>query len=452
MTAGTRPPDTRYVKTADGIHIAYQVVGDGPVDLVFVPGLVNHLDFMWSDRRAARFFDGLAAFSRLILFDKRGSGLSDRDVGAATLEERIEDVRAVMAAVGSDRATLFGYSEGGPMSMVFAATYPERTTGLVLAETFAKYLADADHPEGLDVGTFEAIRRTADTAWGTGEALQFFAPSLIDVPEALTGMAAWERAAGSPSAVLAILDLVSKVDVREILPSLRVPTLVVQRSRDPVTGPAQGRYLASHIAGAKYFEQDSDSHILWLDDADALVAEVEEFLVGARTPSDIDRVLATILFTDIVGSTDHAARQGDRAWREVLGSHDTLTRSEIDRHRGRLIKSTGDGVLATFDGPGRAIRCGTAIRDAVRTLGIEVRTGIHTGEIEVIGDDIGGIAVHIAARVMAHAAPHDVLVSSSVPPLVAGSGFSFVDRGEHELKGVPGAWRLFAVDRSAVAT
>ena len=436
-------PETRYAKSGR-VHIAYQVVGDGPLDLVFVPGLVNHLDLMWEEPRSADFFGALASFSRLILFDKRGTGLSDRDVAEDNLDKRMDDVRAVMDAVGSERAALLGYSEGGPMSILFAATYPDRVRALVLFETFARAVWAPDYPSGRPPELFEDLARTVEEEWGTGASIKFWVPALADHPGVRAKIGRWERMSGSPSAVLAILPFIAGIDVRPILPSLRVPTLVIHRGRTPLVSIGQGRYLAEHIPGARYVEQDDDSHLPWLGDAEGLVAQVEEFLVGAR-PVRTDRVLATVMFSDIVGSTEQAARLGDKRWKDLLGTHDTVVRQQIEWYRGREIKSLGDGALATFDGPGRAVRCACALRDALRPLGIDMRAGVHTGEIELRDDDVGGIGVHIAARVSAVAGAGEVLASRTVVDLVVGSGIAFEDRGEHELRGVPGSWRLFAV-------
>jgi class 3 adenylate cyclase len=399
---------------------------------------------MWEEPRSADFFGALTSFSRLILFDKRGTGLSDRDVAEDSLDDRMDDVRAVMDAAGSERAALFGYSEGGPMSMLFAATYPERVTALVLFETFARAKPAPDYPWGLPPEVVEDLTRTVEEDWGTGASIKFWLPALAGNPGVRSKIARWERMSGSPSAVLAILPFIWDIDVRPILSSLRVPTLVIHRGQTPLVSIGQGRYLAEHIPGARYVEQDDDSHLPWLGDAEGLVAAVEEFLVGAR-PARSDRVLATVMFSDIVGSTEQAARLGDKRWKDLLTTHDAVVRQEIERHRGREIKSLGDGALATFDGPGRAVRCACALRDALRPLGIDIRAGVHTGEIELRGDDVGGIGVHIAARVSSLAGAGEVLASRTVVDLVVGSGIAFQDGGEHELKGVPGQWRLFSV-------
>lgn len=438
-------PETQYTKSGD-VHIAYQVLGDGPFDLVFVPGLVNHLDLMWEDPRSSRFFSGLASFCRLILFDKRGTGLSDRDVGNASIEERIDDVRAVMDAAGSERAALFGYSEGGPMSILFAATFPDRVSALVLAATFAKFVQTPEYSCGNPLSFVETIERVVEERWGTGDMIDYWAPGLSGDERAVAAAARWERMSGSPSSVLAVLRFVREIDVRTVLSSVQVPALIIQRSGDRIIPQAQGRYMADHIPNARCVEQDGDEHVLWLGDIDGLLGEVEEFLTGARTASDVDRVLSTVLFTDIVGSTDKATDLGDGRWRQRLDQYDALVQRQLERFRGRQVNTTGDGTLAAFDGPARAVRCASAIQEAVQGLDLQIRAGVHTGEVELRGDDMTGIAVHLAARVQALASPMEVLVSSTVKDLVVGSGIEFEDRGDHELKGVPGTWRLFAVE------
>ncbi len=429
------PPRTQYAHNGD-VSIAYQVLGEGPLDLIIVPGFVSHLDLDWSNPLATGFLHRLASFSRLIRFDKRGTGLSDPVPGVATLEDRMEDVRAVMDAVGSRRAALFGYSEGGPMAALFAATYPERTTGLIMYGSFA---SGAATPAGV-------LRRLMDVIehhWGEGMLLDFFAPSVAhqDQIRALTGT--YERAAASPGMARALIEALSQTDVTPVLSSIAVPTLVLHR-RDEVISVEGARTLAREIPGARFVELDGIDHWPFLGDSDAIVDEVQEFLTGARHVREPERALATVLFTDIVGSTERAAELGDARWRDLLERHDRVVRAQIDRLRGRTIKSTGDGVLATFDGPARAIRCAAAMATDVAELGVEIRAGIHTGECEFIGDDIAGMAVHIGARIAGLAAPGEVLVSSTVKDLVAGSGLDFADRATHALKGVPDEWRLYA--------
>jgi len=429
---------TRYAKSGN-VHIAYQVVGDGPMDIVYAPGMLSHLDLQWEDRATARFYNRLAAIGRLILFDKRGTGLSDRDVGMPTLEERMDEIRSVMDAAGSERAALIGYSDGGVMSTLFSVTYPERTLALVL-------LCSLPHVSDLTPGWIQNFSEVVEREWGTGASVRAFAPSLATNERARDAVARFERACASPSGVLALLKITSNLDTRPLLPLVRVPALVIHRASDPVITADGARHMAENIPGARLWQQPGE-HLIGTGDVDSLADEVEEFLTGVRPAPEPNRVLATVLFTDLVGSTRLAAELGDRAWRERLDQHDELCRHEVERHHGRYVKATGDGLLATFDGPARAIRCARAIVDGVRALGLEARAGLHTGEVELRGDDVGGIAVHIAARVMQPARPGDVFVSQAVPLLVAGSGIAFEERGEHELKGVPGRWHLFAVMR-----
>jgi class 3 adenylate cyclase len=438
MTA-ERPP-IRYARAGE-VSIAYRVMGEGPLDLVWVPGLASNLEIEWDEPFRFHLFQRLASFSRLIVFDKRGMGLSDRDVGAPTLEERMDDVRAVMDAVGSERAALLGVSEGGPMSVLFAATYPERTVALVLYGTLARSRTDVDYPHGCEAAIAQ-LRAIVDDGWGSGESLQVFAPTLLDDKRQREFWSRVERASGSPGTMRPFLDAVAAIDVRAALPMVSAPTLVVHTTDDSMIPIGTGRWLAEHIQGARFVEL-SGEHLLF--DIDRFADEVESFLTGRRHAAATDRVLATVLFSDIVGSTEQAAAVGDRRWREVLDRHDAAVSREIDSYRGKLVKSTGDGVLATFDGPARAVSCGWGLRDVLRPLGIDVRVGLHTGEVEVRGADIGGLAVHIGARVAAIAESGEVVVSRTVTDLVAGSGIEFADRGVHQLKGVPGDWQLFAV-------
>ncbi len=377
-----------------------------------------------------------------MIFDKRGVGLSDRNVGAPTLEERMDDVRAVMVAVGSERAALIGVSEGGPMSILFAATYPERTVALVLFGTMARVRRDLDYPHGNEEA-IATLYQIVDRCWGTGESLDVFAPSLLANKRSREFMGREERTSGSPGTVRAFLDTLVGIDVRAVLPAVSVPTLVLH-ARDDVTVPIDdGRWLADHIEGAHFVELPGKHLAFALEPRFA--DEIESFLTGQHHSVTTDRVLSTVLFSDIVGSTEQAAAGGDRHWKEILDRHDAVVNREIETFRGKLVKSTGDGVLATFDGPARAVFCGCRLRESLRPLGIEVRVGLHTGEIEVRGDDIRGISVHIGARLAAVANANEVLVSRTVTDLVAGSGIEFVDRGIHQLKGVPGDWQLFAV-------
>jgi pimeloyl-ACP methyl ester carboxylesterase len=437
-------PETRYARS-DDLNIAYQVVGDGPFDLVLVSGFVSHLDMDWDDPRSAHFLTRLASFSRLIRFDKRGTGLSDRVPVSElpTLEERMDDVRAVLDAVGSERAALLGYSEGGPLCVLFAATYPDRTSALVLYATYAKRSdPDEDYPWAPTAEERQAYGEQIEREWAWEVDMRRMCPSADDA------MARWwaarAHASASPGAARALIAMNSQIDVRAVLPTIRVPTLVLHRHGDRDSRPEEGRYLAERIPEARFVELTGDDHVPWID-ADQIVDEVEEFLTGVRPVAEPDRLLATVLFVDVVGSTERAAELGDRAWRELLGSFYDAVRRELHSCRGREIDTAGDGFFASFDGPGRAIRCALAIREAVRPLGLELRTGVHTGECEVIGDKLGGIAVHIGARVAGEAEPGEVVVSSTVKDLVAGSGIEFEDRGVRRLKGVPGDWHVFAV-------
>jgi class 3 adenylate cyclase len=436
---GDQPP-IRYAKAGE-VSIAYRVLGEGPIDLVWVPGLSSNIEMGWEDPDLF-FWRRLASFSRLIAFDKRGMGLSDRDVGAPTLEERMDDVRAVMDAVGSERAALAGMSEGGPMSLLFAATYPQRTVALVLYGTLARVRRDVDYPFGNEEA-FAELYRILDDGWGTGESLRVFGQSLLDDAGAREYFGRGERTSGSPGTIRAMADNLVGIDVRAVLPMISVPTLVLHATDDAAIPIGNGRWLADHISGARFVELPGD-HLTGVAD-DRFAEEVEKFLTGRRRTVTTDRVLSTVLFSDIVGSTKQAAALGDRRWREVLDRHDVVVRRAIETYRGKLIRSTGDGVLATFDGPARAVACGCELRDGLRSLGIDVRVGLHTGEVELRGDDIGGIAVHIGARVAAIGGAGEVLVSRTVTDLVAGSGIEFTGRGTYQLKGVPGDWQLFSV-------
>jgi len=437
-------PETRYAKSGD-TYIAYQVMGEGPFDLVLVHGYISHVEMQMELPAYAGFFGRLASFCRVIRFDKRGTGLSDRLSAIPTLEERMDDVRAVMDAAGSTRAALLGLSEGGPMSIVFAATYPERTTALVLYGSYARGARAPDYPWRLTDEQFDAFLKAREESWGQGNSVDRFTPSLAHDGEYRKFIGRWERASASPKGARTITLMARDIDVRHVLPTISVPTLVLHRTGDTVR-VENGRYLARHIKSAKYVELPGADHQPWVGDAEAVLGEIEEFLTGARreNEADLDRVLATILFTDIVGSTARAVELGDRAWRDVLNQHHALVREQLQRHRGREINTAGDGFVAAFDGPARAVRCGQAIAEAVKKLGIHVRAGVHTGECQVMGHDLGGIAVHIGARIGALAAADEVLVSGTVKDLVAGSGLRFEARGSHTLKGVPGDWPLLA--------
>jgi class 3 adenylate cyclase len=438
-------PRTQYARSGK-VNIAYQVVGEGLLDLVFVPGWVSHLELAWDDPERASFLRRLASFSRLIIFDKRGTGLSDRvpDDQLPTLEERMDDLRAVMDAVGSQRAALFGFSEGGSMSMLFAATYPERTAALVTFHCFAKRVWSSDYPWAPTPEARAKEYELVEREWGNLMDLSHYLPSKMNDAEFVRRQATYFRHSASPSAAVALLRMNTQIDVRAVLPAISAPTLVMHRTGDCDVNIEEGRWLAARIPGARFAEFSGDDHMPWIGDQDSILDEVEEFLTGVRPIHDIDRVLATVLFTDIVGSTEHLARVGDKAWREMLDRHHAIARREFASFRGREINTAGDGFFATFDGPARGVRCAIGIQDAARRLGIAVRAGLHTGEVELHGDDVAGMAVHIGARVAALADAGETLVSSTLKDLVSGSGLRFQDRGTRVLKGIPGEWRLYA--------
>ena len=446
MASAVVTPKTRYARSGD-VSIAYQVVGDGPFDLVFVPGFVWHIEEIWDIPPWAEFFERLASFSRLIMFDKRGMGMSDRPSDPPTLEESMEDVRAVLDAVGSERAALFGISEGGPMSLLFAATHPDRTRALVVFGTFARIVEDDDYPEGIPRDRMEQMFEGIGHDWGGPVALGIWAPSLANDPQMQQWWSRLLRTGTSPRGAMSLLRLYLDIDVRHALPTISAPTLVLHRTGDRVAPLRAGRYIADHVPGARMVELPGDSHLITVGDADAALDEIEEFLTGHRAVREPDRVLATVLFTDIVGSTRRAAELGDARWRRLLDDHNRLVRRHLERYRGREVKTVGDGFVATFDGPARAVRCAQTIADEVRRLGLEIRAGLHTGECELVGDDVAGMAVHIGARVGAQAGPGEVLVSNTVKDLVVGSGLTFAEHGVHELAGVPGEWRLYAVQQ-----
>jgi len=438
-------PETRYAKSGD-VNIAFQVVGDGPLDLVYVPGWVSHLEYFWQEPSYAAFLRRLASFSRLILFDKRGTGMSDRvpESELPTLEQRMDDVRAVLDAVGSKQAALLGLSEGGPMCLLFAATYPERTRALIMLGSYARRTWAPDYPWAPSQADSEAFIEEVGDDWGGPVGLAARAPSLVENESFSRWWSTYLRMSASPGAAKTLTRMNAEIDVRGVLPLVRVPTLIVHRTGDRALSVEGSRYMAERIEGARYVELAGEDHLPFVGEQDEILDEVEEFLTGVRRGPEPDRVLATVLFTDIVGSTEMAVGLGDRRWRELLEAHHIAVRGELERFRGREIDTAGDGFLATFDGPARAIRCALAVRDAVESVGLAVRAGLHTGECEMHGDRVTGIAVHMGSRVAALAGPGEVLVSSTVKDLVAGSGIEFEDRGVHELKGVPGDWRLFA--------
>ncbi|TMD85175.1 MAG: adenylate/guanylate cyclase domain-containing protein [Chloroflexi bacterium] len=439
-------PQTHYAKSGSH-HIAYQVFGEGAFDLVLIPPFVSHLEMWWEQPLAVRALRQLASFARVIMFDKRGTGMSDRvdNVQLPTPEERIDDVRAVMESAGSTQGAILGSSEGGWMATLFAGTYPERVRALVLHAAHPRAIQDEDFPEGwLPRERMEQDLIETEQSWLSGRPVGGLATDTDERATVRAWYAKMMRLGASPGAAVALAKMDFATDIRAILPSIHVPTLVTVREGDENL-PAS-RYMAQHIPGARFSVFPGDEHGLFFGDQDAILGEIEEFLTGVRTPPLAERVLSTVLFTDIVESTKRAAELGDRQWRDLLDEHDAMARQQLTVHRGRRVNSIGlgDGILATFDGPARAIRCAQAICEGVTALGVKARAGVHTGEVEVRGEDLAGMAVHIGARVSALAQPGEVLVSGSVPPLVAGSGLVFHDRGEHELKGVPGRWRLFA--------
>lgn len=441
----TTIPATKYAKSGD-VHIAYQVVGEGAQNLVLVPGWVSNIEYAWEDPSFSHFLRRLASFSRLILLDRRGTGLSDRVSELPTLEQRMDDVRAVMDAAGAERAALFGLSEGGPMCMTFAATYPSRTSALLLYGTFARLLRASDYPIGVPAGLMGQFLDRVEESWGTGSmSADYFAPSMTGDEAFRRSWARFERLGVSPSGIKALLRMSQETDARHTLPIIRVPTLVVHREGDLVIHVKSARYIAERIQGAKYVELPGPDHFAWVGDVDAILDEIEEFLTGARRGQEPDRVLATVMFTDIVGATERAVALGDRRWRDLLDRHHTVIREQLTRFRGREIDTAGDGFLAAFDGPARGVRCAGAIVREMGRVGLEIRAGLHTGECEILGDKLSGIAVHTGARVASLAGAGEVLVSGTVKDLVAGSGITFEDRGLWALKGLPGEWHLYAV-------
>jgi class 3 adenylate cyclase len=437
-------PETRYARSGN-VHLAYQTVGDGPIDILLVEQWWSNVDTQWDVPPLARMLERVASFSRLILLDKRGTGLSDPVPlgGLPTLEEWMDDIRAVLDAVGSQQTALVAGIGASYLTILFAATYPERTSALVLIDGYARLLGAEDYlpwlPRSFPPEEGEHIR----AGWGRGILLTRLAPNEAMDPEIVRAFAAYERQSASPGTGEAMLKMLYEGDVRAVLPAIRVPTLVIAHAESARIPIEHSRYLVEHIPGARYIELPGNENLLWAGDPQRLIAEVQEFLTGVRPQEEPDRVLATVLFTDIVDSTRRASELGDRRWRSLLAAHDLAARAELDRYRGREIHTTGDGFLAVFDGPARAIRCAAAIREAVRAIGLDVRSGLHTGEVELTDADVKGIAVHIGARIAALAGPGDILVSTTVKDLVIGSGIAFEDRGLHELKGVPEEWRLF---------
>lgn len=447
MVASMDTPKTLYADAGD-VSIAYQVLGEGPIDIVYVPGWVSNIEVTWEDPSFARMLRHIASFSRLILFDKRGTGLSDQVSlhDLPTIETRMDDVRAVMDAAGSASATLLGHSEGGSMCMVFAATHPDRTEGLVLVGSYASRVPSSDHPWAPDPADREAEVALVEKTWGDPDHIPpWVAPSRMSDPAFVEWLARYMRLSSSPRAAAALLRMNTQVDTRHVLSTISVPTLCLYRKGDQDVKVEEGRWIADRIEGAKFVEIEGSDHFFSGDGSDAILAELEEFVTGSRGARSPERVLATVLFTDIVGSTERAAQLGDRAWTELLERHNDAVRGQVARFRGREVDTQGDGFLATFDGPGRAIAAAQAIGQALAPIGVEVRAGLHTGEIELLGDDVAGLAVHIGARVASLAGPGEVLVSRTVKDLVTGSGIEFESRGLHVLKGVPDEWQIYAV-------
>jgi class 3 adenylate cyclase len=438
-------PETKYARLSD-LHLAYQVLGEGPPDILLLDQWFSHMEAQWEVRPLAAFRERLGSFGRLIMFDKRGTGLSDPIPTSSlpTLEEFMADIPAVLDAVGSERTAVISNLGGGMLAVLFAAAHPERVASLVLVDGFARFQIADDFPIGAPPEVVDKTLAQADTEMGRGMMIDLFAPSLAGDERIRRAWARYERHAATPGSTVAIVRLMYRSDIRDVLPAIRVPTLVIHRADATGLVVEHGRFLAEHIPGAKYVELPGTDNLIWAGDQEAMIAEIQDFLTGVRPFQEPRRVLVTVLFTDIVDSTKLAAELGDERWHELLTDHNRAVRRQIERFGGREVKTTGDGVLATFDGPARAVRCAVAIRDDVGALSLEMRAGLHTGEVEVEPDDISGLAVHIGARISALAMPGEILVSSTVKELTVGSGLRFEDRGSHDLKGVPGEWRLFA--------
>jgi class 3 adenylate cyclase/pimeloyl-ACP methyl ester carboxylesterase len=436
-------PDTRYTQSTGGVNIAYQVVGNGPRDLVMVPGWIFHVELAWEHPAFETMMRRLTKSFRVIMFDKRGTGLSDRAAGASPMEERMDDIRAVMDAAGSEAAAIMGWSEGGNISMMFAATHPERTEALILYATAARYSPAPDYTVGLPQEVLDVGRDILQNNWGQGLGAMIAAPSRLEDPAFLKWFGRYERMTVSPGEGIKMLDVNMEIDTRPLLGTIRTHTLVLHNEGDRLVPVECGRYLAARIPDATLVELPGDDHLFWFSNTDAVVGEIENFVLGTRADDDPERALSTVLFTDIVGSTQHASRVGDGHWKEILDQHDRIVRERLPHFRGKLVKTTGDGVLATFDGPARAVQCALRLHRDVAALGLGMRAGVHTGEVELRTDDVGGVAVHIAARIAALAEPGTVFTSRTVKDLVAGAGISFTDRGDHELKGMDEPWRVF---------
>lgn len=437
-------PQTNYVRSGDA-YIAYQVTGDGPVDVVIMSELLSHVEHRWDEPTLARSLRRLASFSRVIQFDRRGTGLSDRVPvdQLPTLEQRIADLIAVLDAVGASKPVILGFSEGGVESVLFAASHPERVSSLVLYASWARFYADEEYPVGWHKDALDPLVDGVAAAWGKGLLVEYVAPSMAADERFRRWIAKFERSAASPGTARALMRIAVTVDVRSVLPAVRVPTLVLHRVGDRFSPAAHGRYLADRIPGAKYVELQGSDHPFFAGDADAVIDEIEDFVTGSRPVFHAGRVLATIMFVDIVRSTERAVRLGDRDWRDLLEAYLAMVRRQLERFNGTEIDTAGDGVFASFDGPARAVWCASAIRDASAELGLEIRAGLHVGECEIIAGKIGGVNVHVAARVSALAEPGEVLVSRTIRDLVAGSSICFEDRGTHSLKGLREEWTLF---------
>ncbi len=440
-------PDVRFAQSGD-VSVAYSMNGEGPVDIVHVQGAISHLEVWWDQPLFRAWCERIGEFARLIRFDKRGMGMSDRVPGATTLETRMDDIRAVMDAIGSERAVLIGQSEGGPLSMLFAAAYPERTQGLVLAGAEVRERRDEEWPwgEGTDA-EFEEYIASVDERWGKPRSLSVFIPSIGDDPEIAEWFGRLQRNSATPGGWKAFARMAHDIDVRHVVPHIAVPTLIYHTVGDRVCSVENARFLARTIPDSRFVESPGSDHFLWAEEADRSIAELREFVTGERDapPTTVDRVLATVLFTDIVDSTTHATELGDRRWRELLEQHHRIVRESVERHQGQEVDMAGDGILATFDGPARAIACARSIQQTVAPLGLAIRAGVHTGEVELLDGGVAGIAVHTGARVAAMAKPGEVWVSAIVPMITAGSGLSFHDQGVHQLKGVPGDHQLYSV-------
>lgn len=440
------PPETRYAKAGE-IHVAYQVFGEGSVDMLFAPELWHSIEAQWDQPDLAAFLERLGSFARVISFDQRGSGVSDPVAlhEVRSLDFWMDDITAVLAEVGSDSPVLFGIGGGGTMSMLYAATHPQRVSGLVLVNSFARLSRAPDYPWGRGPELETEVQDVMRAGWGRGVFLDLVAPSRVGDEEFRRWWARYQRIGASPGTIMSMRHMLSQIDVRDILPTIHAPTLVIHRAETPWNRVEHGRYLAENIPGARLVEVPGVDHFPFIGDSNSILIETERFVAGGVAPSKSDRQLSTVFFTDIVDSTKLAAEVGDRRWRELLEQQRFLVRRELELHHGREVDTAGDGFFATFDGPGRAVQCACVVRDAVRDLGIEIRAGLHTGEVEVLKEGLAGVAVHIGQRVLAEADPGEVLVSSTVRDLTVGSGLEFEDRGLHTLKGVPDEWRLFAV-------